>query len=87
MPESVRVQMNENGRVVIPATVRKELGIKAGDSLFLTVIDHELRLVTQRERIARAQRLVRKYFAPGTQMSEELISDRREEAVKESQNG
>jgi len=79
----VRVKVNENGRMVIPAEFRKELGIKAGDQLVLEVKDRELRLTTLRERIAQSQALVRRYIPKGPALSEELIAERREEAKRE----
>jgi AbrB family looped-hinge helix DNA binding protein len=78
-----RVKMNENGRVVIPAEFRKELGIQAGDHLILELENRELRLTTLRERIAQAQAMVRNYIPAGRSLSEELIAERREEAKRE----
>jgi AbrB family looped-hinge helix DNA binding protein len=76
-------RVNENGRVVIPASFRKELGIKAGDEVILRMEDDELRITTMKRRIERAQRLVRKYVKPGTCLVDELIAERREAAKRE----
>lgn len=77
------VRINENGRVVIPASYRKALGVKAGDEVILSVEDDELRITTMKRRIERAQRIARKYSKPGVLLSDELIAERREEAKRE----
>lgn len=81
--EQLRVRMNENGRIVIPSHVRKALGIQPGDEVILELDEHEVRLTTLRQRIAKAQELVRRYVKPGTSLVDELIAERREEAKRE----
>jgi len=83
MTPETRVRINENGRVVIPAAFREALGIKAGDEVVLRVEDDELRIMTLKRRIERAQRLVRKYVKPGESLVDELIAERREAAKHE----
>jgi len=83
MKDEARIQVNENGRIVIPAPFRKALGIHAGDELVLRVEDDELRITTQQRRIQRAQRRARKYLKPGTSLVEELLAERREAAKNE----
>lgn len=77
------MRINENGRIVIPASYRKALGVKTGDEIILRVEDDELRITTMKRRIERAQRIVRKYVKPGVSLSDELIAERREEAKRE----
>jgi AbrB family looped-hinge helix DNA binding protein len=79
----VDIQINENGRVVIPAEFRKALGIKSGDKVFLELDTHEVRLTTMRHRLARAQEIVARHVKPGTRLSDELIAERREAAKYE----
>jgi len=76
-------RVNENGRIVIPASYRRALGIKAGDEVILRMEDDELRITTMKRRIERAQRLVRKYVEPGVSLVDELIAERREAAKRE----
>jgi AbrB family looped-hinge helix DNA binding protein len=83
MDGEARVQINENGRVVIPAPFRKALGIKPGDQVILRLEDDELRITTMKKRIERAQRQVRKYVKPGVSLVDELIAERREAAKRE----
>lgn len=79
----MRARLNENGRLVIPASFRKALEIKPGDEVILRLEGDELRMTTLRHRIARAQRNVRKYVKPGVSLVDELIAERRAAARKE----
>ena len=76
-------RVNENGRIVIPASYRKALGIKAGDEVILRMEDDELRITTMKRRLERAQRRVRQYVKPGVSLADELIAERREAAKRE----
>ena len=78
-----RMRVNENGRVVIPATFRAALGIDAGDELVMRIEDNELRITTLKNRIERAQNRIRRYIKPGTRLSDELIAERRKAAKGE----
>ncbi len=77
--------ISENGRVLIPAEIRKSLNLQTGDRLVMSVIDGEIRLVPQKESIRRAQELVAKYVDPSRSLSEELIQERRAEAQREAE--
>jgi AbrB family looped-hinge helix DNA binding protein len=81
--QEARARVNENGRVVIPAAFRKAMGINVGDEVVLRIEDNELRILTLKQRIERAQRLVRQHVKPGTSLVDELIADRREAAKRE----
>ena len=77
------MRVNENGRVVIPASFRKRLGIRAGDEVVLQIQGDELRITTLKRNMERAQRLVRKHVKAGTSLVDELIAERRETARNE----
>ena len=83
MEQETRMRVNENGRVVIPASFRKALGINVGDEIVLRIEDDELHISTLKQRIQRAQRLVRQHVKPGTSLVDELITERREAARRE----
>ena len=82
---SEMTRMSENGRIVIPAPIREAMGLRAGDTLEVSLEEDGLRLRTQRQMIARAQAMVRKMFGPGRSLSDELIAERRLEAKREEQ--
>ena len=65
MKAKTRTRVDENGRVVIPASFRKALGIKTGDEVVLRIEDDELRIITLKRHLERAQRLVRKHVKQG----------------------
>lgn len=83
MDTETRLRVNENGRVVIPASFRKALGINAGDEVVLRIEDDELRITTLQRRLARAQRRIRRYVKPGRSLVDELIAERHEAAKNE----
>jgi len=76
-------RINQNGRVVIPASFRKRLGLRNGDEVVLRIEDDELRISTLRRNIERAQKLVRKYVKTKRSLVDELIAERREAARRE----
>jgi AbrB family looped-hinge helix DNA binding protein len=83
MVEQARVRVSQNGRVVIPASFRKALGIKVGDEVLLRMRDDELRITTQQRRVQRAQRRAQRYLKPGNSLVDELLAERREAAQHE----
>jgi AbrB family looped-hinge helix DNA binding protein len=83
MKLKTRMRVNENGRVVIPASFRERLGIRVGDEVVLRIQDDELRISTLKHNIERAQRLVRKHVKAGTSLVDELIAERSEAARNE----
>jgi AbrB family looped-hinge helix DNA binding protein len=80
---SHRVRLGEGGRLVIPAAIRKELGLKVGDDVILEVDDGALRVRSLKDAIAHAQALVRRHVPEGRSLADELIAERRREAARE----
>jgi AbrB family looped-hinge helix DNA binding protein len=80
---AARVKLCEGGRVVIPAEVRKQLGLKVGDHLLLRVENNELRMYSRLEGMRRAREILRKYVPEGVSLVDELIAERRAEAERE----
>jgi len=83
MAEETRMRVSQNGRVVIPASFRKALGINVGDEVVLRLQDDEVLITTLRRRIRRAQERARRYVKPGTSPVDELLKERREAAKRE----
>jgi AbrB family looped-hinge helix DNA binding protein len=83
MELQARVQVGEKGRLVIPAAMRKALGIGVGTTVELRYEDNELRISTMRSRLRRAQERIRQVIPPGISLSEELSAERREAAKHE----
>lgn len=76
-------RINENGRVVIPANFRRDLGIRPGDTVVLRIEDNELRITTLQQRLAKSREWMRKHVPAGTSLSDDLIAERREAARRE----
>ncbi len=79
----VRLRVNENGRVVLPAAFRRALNIRPGDQVLARLEDDEVKITTLKHRIERAQRHVRQFVKPGRSLADELIAERREAAQHE----
>jgi AbrB family looped-hinge helix DNA binding protein len=77
------VRIAAGGRIVIPARLRKELGLRTGDPVILDVEDGALRVRSLDAAIARAQELVAQYVPADVSLADELIRERREEAARE----
>jgi len=80
---SFRTRLSANGRLVIPAQYRKELGLTAGEEVLLKIEDDELRISSVKHRVERAQALVRRHNRKGEKLSASLIRARRREAARE----
>lgn len=80
------VQVGARGRLVLPSEVRKRLTLLKGDSVVLSLEpDGSLKLVSLREQVRRGLGLF-KDVAPGSDLADELIRDRRAEARREEQD-
>ena len=78
-----KAKLNANGRVVIPAPMRKALGLRPGDELIMRIEEGELRLSTRRQALARARRMIRQYIPEDVDLTQSLLDDRRKEAERE----
>ena len=77
-PSFVRCKINQNGRIVIPAAIRQEMGLKAGESLLMEVEDGVLRIESHRARIRRIQEEIAERREEARREEEELQRDRAE---------
>ncbi len=80
----VQLRIGDGGRVVIPAEMRAEMGVKSGDTVIARVSDGELSLMSQEAAVRRAQRMVRSFVPEGVSLVDELIAERRAEAARET---
>ncbi len=77
------VTMAPDGRLVIPARLRAQLGLEAGRTFLARVDGGGVRLVPLREVMGRVQANVPRYVPAGTDLSGELSRDRRRDAAAE----
>ena len=80
-----KVKLDVTGRILVPAKVRKTLGMRVGEYLALDLEEEncEIRIYTMRENTRRIQELVAPYKREGVSMVDELIAERRAEAARE----
>ena len=83
MSHSEQITVGDRGRVVLPASIRTELGLKAGTRMLATTEeDGSVRLQPYRTIAARARGMFAD-LAPGVSLADELIAERRAEAARE----
>lgn len=79
----VSTKIAEGGRVVIPAEYRRKLGMEPGQEVIIRLEEGELRILTRTEAVRRAQALVRQHVNRDRSLVDELITERRAEAIRE----
>ncbi|MEJ7842837.1 MAG: AbrB/MazE/SpoVT family DNA-binding domain-containing protein [Rubrobacter sp.] len=79
----LRVRVGPQGRIVIPAPLREEMGLGAGEELIGRVEDGRL-ILERREDVVRRLRSRFGDVPAERVLSEELIAERREEAKLEA---
>ena len=72
-------KMSKGGRIVIPAPVRRQLGIQEGDEIVMILNGRELLVMSRAEALNRARQIVRSKVDPGRLLSQELVDERRRE--------
>ena len=83
-PDPVRSIVEAGGRVNVPAAFLEALCVSEGDSVVLSLEGDEVRLYGQDAAVRRVQRLVGRYVPADVSLADELISERRREAARES---
>nr|CAA6819257.1 MAG: Unknown protein [uncultured Thiotrichaceae bacterium] len=79
--QELSIAVGQNGRVVIPANIRQQIGIKQGQHLLIS-LDGEKIVLEKTTGIL--NRLQQRFKDIPTSLSEELIEERRAEAVREN---
>ena len=83
----ISVRVEKSGRVLIPASVRRQLGLKEGESdLLLNVDETPIGVTTRAQALKRMQEWARE-IDPNRLISEELMEERRREAAEEFGSG
>ncbi len=72
--------VTENGRIVIPAIIRKELQLKIGDELLVSLsADNDIILHSPKQSLSKLQKLLKKNKTGS--LAEELFSMRKKEEI------
>jgi bifunctional DNA-binding transcriptional regulator/antitoxin component of YhaV-PrlF toxin-antitoxin module len=79
------VHVDQRGRFVLPADVRRDLAVDGGGLIVLDVeFDHETVRLRKAVDVARSARGLLRDLAPDVDLAAELIEGRRAEAERES---
>ncbi len=77
---STRARVDKQGRLVIPAEMRRQMGIDEGGVVTLRLDGEELRVSSNRAGIRRAQAIAAKYAQGRTNLVTSSLPERRREA-------
>ena len=81
--QSIDVKVASNGRMILPASVRKAMGLHGDAKVILTVEDDQVRLSPIGHGVSRAQALHQEH-AKQTRTVDDFLSDREAEAIAEA---
>jgi AbrB family looped-hinge helix DNA binding protein len=78
------VKIIEGGKLVIPAAMRRAMGITRGDTVVVELLSNsELRVRPLACAIREAQGIVRRSVRPDRSLADELMRERKQDAVRE----
>ena len=78
--QSIHINVAGNGRMVLPASVRKAMGLQGDTKIILTVEDDQVRLYPISHGVSRAQALYRAH-ANQARTTDDFLEDRKAEAA------
>jgi len=79
----LEMEVAKDGKVEIPSEVATAMGWKVGEKLTVQVQHGEVRIFSQAQAVGHAQAWVKSFVAEGRSLSDELIAERRREALSE----
>jgi AbrB family looped-hinge helix DNA binding protein len=77
------VVLGESGRIVIPAAIRKELGLKAGVRLTVSCDQGEIRILSRKMALASIRAGIIKHRGSLNGILDEFLAEKHEEAARE----
>jgi AbrB family looped-hinge helix DNA binding protein len=83
MEHHFRLEIQKGGRITIPVTVRRQLGLSIGDSVVLDLDNDTLRLRSIQQTVHDIQAMIKPYLPDNVSLVDELIQERRAEAAHE----
>ena len=76
--------VSKSGRLSVPAEFRKAIGLEQGGDVVIQLDDRELRIITVRDAITRAQELSKRLLEGKPDVSvDDFIAERHREAERE----
>ena len=83
MLTTMDIKVAENGRMILPHSVRKAMGLQGEAKVILTLENDEVRLTPIGHGVARARTLYRQH-ARADRTTDDFLADRREEVTREA---
>ena len=83
MQTIIKTKVTQGGRIVIPAEMRKQLGIEIGEDVNLSLEEDSMRISTGKLALKRIRQAAQNVVNNDTSVVDELIADRRKEAENE----
>ena len=77
------VILGESGRIVLPASIRKELGLEAGDRLTVLSDGHEIRILSRKMALASIRAGIVQQRGTLDGILDEFLDEKREEAARD----
>ncbi|MEM9803945.1 MAG: AbrB/MazE/SpoVT family DNA-binding domain-containing protein [Cyanobacteria bacterium P01_D01_bin.56] len=78
-------KISDRGRIVVPAQLRRSLGLNSGDDIVLREHNGGLHVISLQQAIKRVQHLAREKIPSDVNLTSELLKDRRAEVQKEEE--
>jgi AbrB family looped-hinge helix DNA binding protein len=85
-PYQRTIPISKNGRINLPADMRRALGLSGAGHLIVTLTGDEIRITTARQALKRVRELASPYKPTEGLASGQLIKERRAEAAREDAN-
>ena len=83
MQTIIKTKVTQGGRIVIPAEMRKQLGIEIGEDVNLSLEEDSMRISTGKLALKRIRQIAQTVVNNGDSVVDELIAERRKEAENE----
>jgi len=77
------VPLQENGRMILPADIRRALNLKKGDKVIIETEGDRVELTSAQRERQRARAMFRKFVPAGQPIVDQVIADRRDEASRD----
>ena len=78
-------RINENGRIVIPSEIRREMGLNQGDAVVMTLENGVLKIESHQARVRQVQESLSKLIPATRALSAELTEARQREVRQEKE--
>ncbi|HEY9792463.1 MAG TPA: AbrB/MazE/SpoVT family DNA-binding domain-containing protein [Candidatus Obscuribacterales bacterium] len=82
-PKDYTVEVGARGRIVLPAEIRRNLGLAEGDELIISVLPDQTMRLASRKALAAKYLGIYKHLSAKKSLVDDLIADRRREAQNE----